>query len=248
MKISVCIATFNGENYILYQINSILSQLSETDEVIIVDDASHDDTVNLIKSLNDKRVDLLVNKSNLGHVKSFSTAMELAKGDIVFLSDQDDIWLPNRLKTMIEALKNSRAYLLTSNSIFINSKGDPIEYNLDGVQGKNSTHNLGNIIDIFLGKTNYFGCAMVYKKELNEIILPIPQYVESHDLWMAIASNLMGLNLHIDEPTFKRRIHNRNASIIQRNIIKKLKSRFIFCSMIIDLAFRIIKKHYEKTI
>ncbi len=241
MDISVCIATFNGEKYIELQINSIIKQLDSFDEVIIVDDCSKDNTLKIIQSLNDTRIKIYQNDVNNGHVYSFSRAIELATKKIIFMSDQDDIWTNNRLILMKEKLLNSSALLLTSNSEFIDSLGNKIDFKIDGVYEINSFKYLNNIIDIFRGKTNYYGCAMAFKSELKKIILPMPNYVESHDLWIAMAANLIKSNVHFNDITLERRIHGSNASVVNRRLILKLKSRIVFLKSLIQLIFRKFK-------
>lgn len=238
MDISVCIATFNGEKYIEFQINSIIEQLDSFDEVIIVDDCSQDNTVKIIQSLNDPRIKIYQNEINRGHVYSFSRAIELTTKNLIFMSDQDDVWKNNRLILMKEKLLNSSALLLSSNSEFINSGGIKIDFKIDGVDEINSFKYFSNIIDIFRGKTNYYGCAMAFKSELKKYILPMPNYVESHDLWIAMAANLIKSNLHSNEITLERRIHGANASVVNRRLILKLKSRIVFLKSLIQLIVR----------
>ncbi|MFM1853736.1 MAG: Chondroitin polymerase [Bacteroidota bacterium] len=239
MRISIGLATYNGEKFVLEQINSVLNQLGTEDEVIIVDDCSCDHTVELIRGLQDSRIKLILNEHNLGHVKSFDKAISLANNQIIFLCDQDDIWLPGRVKLMYEKLSASDSLLLTSNSIFIDANGKPLEYYIDGVSSSNSSRYFHNILDIFKGKTNYFGCAMVIDHRLKKIILPFPFYVESHDLWIAMAANLLRSNSHIDQATFQRRIHSNNASVIERNIFRRIFSRVLFFISLVHLIIRI---------
>ena len=154
------------------------------------------------------------------------------------MSDQDDIWMENSVFNLINSLQNSEALLVSSNTIFIDSKGNIIEYPTDGVNSKYSNHNYKNIIDIFIGKENYYGCTMAFKKELKELILPIPHYVESHDLWIAMAANIMNSNLHYDNTSLKRRVHGENASIVSRDIYLKLWSRVVFIRSMFHLIIR----------
>ena len=95
MKISVCIATYNGAKYIEEQVQSILYQLSEKDEIINSDDGSKDNTLAIIKSLNDARIKVIHNTLKHGLVSNFENAIKHADGDYIFLSDQDDIWTSN---------------------------------------------------------------------------------------------------------------------------------------------------------
>ncbi|MFN3784292.1 MAG: glycosyltransferase [Spirosomataceae bacterium] len=244
MNISICLATYNGESYIKIQLDSIIPQIEKNDEIIVVDDCSVDNTVNIIESFNDDRIKIFKNEVNRGHVYSFNRAIELATNEIIFMSDQDDIWKNNRVNLMKSKLLTSNALLLSSNSEFIDSNGIEIDYRIDGVIEKNSNRYFRNIIDIFKGKTNYYGCAMVFRRELKRYILPIPRYVESHDLWIAMAANLLGTNLHFEEVTLQRRIHISNASVISRSLLPKLWSRIVFLVSVFDIFVR--KSSHQK--
>ena len=242
LKVSICMATYNGEKYVAEQINSVLDQLSSDDELVIVDDCSTDNTFQIILNFNDPRIKVYKNENNRSHVFTFSRVISLAKNEIIFMADQDDFWLKGRISLMKAKLMDSGKLLLSSNSEFIDSEGERINFHLDGVSSNQSFSHFKNIIDIFKGKTNYVGCAMAFKKELNNVILPIPSFVESHDLWIAIAGNLLRSNLHMNEATLKRRIHSNNASIVSRKILLKLWSRFIFFISLLVLIKRIFLK------
>ena len=235
-------ASYNGENFIRKQIESILKDLNDDDELIIVDDCSSDKTIKKIQRFNDSRIRLFINKQNKGEIYSFNRAIQHAKNDYIFLSDQDDIWHQGRSDLMINHLSKSSAMLLTSNFSWIDKNDKPIEISFDGVSSSHSTRNLLNIYDIFIGKTNYFGCAMVFKKEFVNTICPIPRYVESHDLWIAIASNLYKSNMHIDDQTFKKRMHDSNATstISKRPLTSKVYSRIIFLRSILTIYKRMV--------
>ena len=243
MNCSICICTYNGNLYLHEQIMSILSQISHDDEVIVIDDCSSDNTVDLILNYQDNRINVIVNEFNLGPVKSFEKAITQAKNGLIFLSDQDDIWKEGRYQIMKSTLLESDAFLLSSNSIFIGKNNESINFKIDGVFANDSKNYIGNIIDIFIGKTNYYGCCMIFKNQLIDIILPIPSFVESHDLWIAMCSNLAKKNIHIDEPTLMRRIHGNNASVISRGIIKKIQTRFLFVIQIFVIYKRLIFKY-----
>jgi len=107
MNVSVCIATYNGEKYIKEQLTSILIQLEDTDEIIISDDSSTDQTVEIIKSLDDKRISIFEHQIFKSHVYNFENALKHAKGDYIFLADQDDIWLPGKINKTLSLLQNN---------------------------------------------------------------------------------------------------------------------------------------------
>lgn len=226
MNISVCMATYNGEKYIDEQLKSILSQIDRDDEVIIVDDCSTDNTVNIILGFKDERIQLYKNGKNKKHVYTFSKAIEKAKNDLIFLSDQDDIWEPGRVDKFKSYFMISDVLLISSNFSLFNQY---TYKNMDHPLKKNgSTKYLKNIIGILMGKRAYYGCAMAFRKELREFILPIPQYVESHDIWIALTANLLKSNMHIEEITLSRRIHDNNVSNPHRSFLRKIKTRIFF--------------------
>ena len=240
MTVSVCLATYQGERYIERQLRSILEQLGANDEVIVVDDCSRDRTVEVIESVGDPRIKLFRNPINRREVYSFGRAIEIATGDIVFLSDQDDVWLPGRVRLMVDRLQKSDAALITSNFEWMDADERPLDVAFDGVSSTASARHFRNIADIFIGKTNYFGCAMAFKRELIPLIAPIPSYVESHDLWIALAANQIGSNLHIDDKTLRKRRHDSNttSTVSSRSLFLRLRSRLIFARSMIDLSTR----------
>ncbi len=244
MSISVCMATYNGEKYLSRQLRSILDQLTDDDEVIVVDDCSVDRTVETVKQLDDDRITVYVNDRNRGEVFSFGRAISLAKRDFLFLSDQDDIWIPGRVALMRQHLIESRASVVSSNFEWIDTNEEPIDEPFDGVASRDSKKHLKNIVDIFVGKTNYFGCAMAFRREFASVIAPIPSFVESHDLWIALASNFASSNTHLDEKTLLKRKHSNNATstVSTRSLYRKLRSRVVFAVGLMVLFVRIYLK------
>src|SRR5674476_13034 len=105
--ISVCLTTYNGEEYILEQIQSILCQIGNDDEVIISDDGSTDHTLKILNKQEDHRIKIYHNNNSKGIISNIENALTYAKGDIIFLADQDDVWLPNKVRICSEALINN---------------------------------------------------------------------------------------------------------------------------------------------
>lgn len=239
MNISVCMATYNGRDYINDQINSILEQLSSEDEIIVVDDCSTDNTVKLLEAFNDNRIKIYKNSENRREVYSFGRSMSLANNPIIFLSDQDDIWIKDRVVKMKTQLLNSDKLLISSNFDIINNNPSKTVKPLNKLKAKESSKYLGNIVSIFLGKKDYYGCAMAFKHNFLKLILPIPTFVESHDLWIAIAGNMIKSNLHLEEQLLIRRIHSNNVTDQNRLFFAKLNARIIFLKSIIVLTYRL---------
>jgi glycosyltransferase involved in cell wall biosynthesis len=241
-RVSVCLASYNGEKYICEQMESILSELSTFDEIIVVDDCSKDNTIQLIKEFNDPRIKIFLNDHNRRHVYTFNRAISLATNDVIMLADQDDVWLHGRVSLLVNNLIDSGVFFISSNYDYIDASGNLIDQvNRHELLSRDSNRNLKNIMNIFLGRINYFGCAMAFRKELKSIILPVPSYIESHDLWIAMASNIAGSTLHINEKTLMRRLHQLNQTNPNRSLLLKIKSRIIFLMSILTLILRFIK-------
>src|SRR6478736_1009903 len=104
-KVSVVMAVYNGEKYIKDQLNSILSQIDDSTEVIISDNGSIDNTLEIIKEFKDPRIKLYQNEEYKGSAFNFEFGLKKASGNIIFLSDQDDVWLENKVTVVKEYLK-----------------------------------------------------------------------------------------------------------------------------------------------
>lgn len=236
-KVSVCMACYNGASYIEEQIASILSQLEQEDELIIIDDGSKDATAKIVLGVNDPRIQFIKNEINLGVNQTFEKAIKMATGEYIFMADQDDIWTEGRLNLMLEPLE--KGYLLVSgNSTFIGTSGEIIDFHLGDLYAEDSDRYGKNIMRIFTGHAYYYGCAMAFRRELNKVIFPFPSYIESHDLWIAMAANLLKSNYHLQETVLKRRIHGKNASVVNRKLNEKLYARWIFIKSYGTLLWR----------
>lgn len=240
-NISVCMATYNGSAYVVDQIKSILDQLIDGDELIIIDDSSSDNTREKILDFKSPEINLIVNSKNLGVNCSFEKAIKVAKNEYIFLADQDDIWVDNRIEIMMGVLRNDNVSLVSGNSIFVDESMNIIEYTIGDLKDRDSSFMIKNLMRIFKGTAGYYGCAMGFKKELTNLIIPFPKYIESHDLWIAKASILENKSRHLDDKVLCRRIHGGNASVIERPLTEKIKSRIIFLISISELIKRKFK-------
>ena len=239
MKISVCIATYNGEKYLKNQIDSIINELSLNDEIIVCDDQSVDETISFLENYNDSRIKIFINATRLGHVRNFEKAISMATGEYVFLSDQDDVWIPGRVKKMMNCLvSNPSALMVASNFDLINEFEEKTgEFRLLGaVRGSK----LMQVIDIFLGRMPYYGCTFLFKKQFRGYFLPIPAGVESHDIWMALVASSLGRVVNIPDATLMHRIHGGNLTVKKRrSILLVLRSRVVFFYQLVRRFFEL---------
>ena len=207
MKISVCLATYNGEKYIKEQLDSILPQLSANDEIIISDDNSTDDTINIIRSLNDERIKIYVNKTK-GIVKNFENALNNASGDIIFLSDQDDVWKNDKVKKILSAFSSDNSLTFVfSNAEIIDENGISKNYNFF----KDNEANYTSIFKAFF-KNQFLGCTIAFKSELKSKILPFPYGIPMHDWWIGVLSLFYGKVKFLNESLISYRRHNNNVT------------------------------------
>jgi glycosyltransferase involved in cell wall biosynthesis len=121
-RVSVAMATCNGERWLDAQLDSILAQLASDDELVIVDDASTDSTRERIAARADARIRLTANATNLGVRASFERALTLVRGEFIFLADQDDVWLPDKRAALVEELE-SGALLALGDATVIDGEG-----------------------------------------------------------------------------------------------------------------------------
>ena len=181
--ISVCMATYNGEKYIELQLRSILPQLSEDDEVIVSDDASTDQTLDVVRRLNDNRIKIVHHETDHGYTRNFENALKYAKGDYIFLSDQDDEWLPEKVQVTLQALQN--ADFVVSDCITKDEQG--------------------NVLDPSRFKT------FKIKKQA-ALPFPENSYSVEHDLWLAAVAELYFKVELINQPLIIYKRHGNNTS------------------------------------
>ena len=209
VRVSVCMATYNGQEYVTEQIQSILSQLSPEDELIIVDDASKDSTLDVVRGLEDPRIVLLPSAENKGYVASFEKAVSASRGEYIMLSDQDDIWLPGRVETLVNALQ-TKDFAASNFTVF---GGPANRYHKVQLKESDSGRWLANLVTTWIGIRPYYGCTMAFRAAAKKQILPFPEFLtETHDQWIAIVANLNRSMVHVAAPTVARRLHDDNTT------------------------------------
>lgn len=237
--ISVCIATFNAGPYILAQLESILVQIACDDEVIVFDDQSTDETVCIIKSLQDPRIRLFEQKERKGVILNFECALDVAKGNFIFLSDQDDVWLPGKVFKCLSALETNTA--IVTDCIVVDEQLSPIAPSFFAI--RNSRKGLiKNLV-----ANSYMGCCMAFRREVLTIALPFPKNIPMHDAWLGLAAELNGQVLFHPEPLLLYRRHKANASQLKskNSFYSKLRSRMLLLVEIVKLQFRLSTVHHR---
>ncbi len=219
-KISVCIATYNGEKYIKEQLNSILTQLKKDDEIIISDDGSTDKTVEIIKTYVDPRMKFFLNTNGKGPIKNFENAIGKAVGDFIFLSDQDDLWNNTKVEEILTAFSSDEDLtMIFSNADIIDEDGVSKGYSFF----KDNNANDKSIIKSFF-KNQFLGCTIAFKSELRSKILPFPSKIPMHDWWIGILNLHYGKVLFLNKNLISYRRHNNNVTSESSSNLSKIVS------------------------
>jgi len=217
-SISVAMATYNGERYIKDQIDSILSELKENDELVISDDGSYDDTVKIIRHINDPRIKL-VKGPRFGVKQNFANAIKNCSGKYIFLADQDDIWLKGKVNKVLKLFTKDVTCVL-HDAYIVDEKLNVI--NSSFFKYRNSR--LGKINNIV--KNSYVGCCMAFSSELKPLILPIPDDIEMHDQWIGLISEKYGKSVLLNEQLILYRRHDSNTSSFKHyGVLKMFNNR-----------------------
>lgn len=217
--ISVCLTTYNGHRFIREQIDSILMQLSVDDELIISDDGSTDGTLDILASYAaDKRVRLFNHdKIKQKYVFSYTTAnikyaLKQVRGDVIFLADQDDVWLPHKVETMLKYCQDYDLVLADCKDVD-KDLHTICESHFQLYNAKiGFWHN-------FIGPCCYLGSNMCFKRELMDKFVDIPDSVP-HDLWIGTIANLRGNMFLLPEKTMLYRRHDANVSAINNRVFE----------------------------
>jgi glycosyltransferase involved in cell wall biosynthesis len=229
MKISVCMAAYNGAQYIRRQLASILNQLGPDDQLVVVDDGSTDNTVQIIEGFKDSRILLHINAFNMGVVRTFDRALHLAQGDLIFLSDQDDRWYDNKISIIRKVFSSQDVDLIVHDAVIV--EGDHMISSSLFKFGNSSAGVIKNIIS-----NTYTGCCMAFKRDILGKVLPIPAKKGIfHDAWIGIIAEYYGYKIaFIDVPLIEFNRHDRNVSTMKRRKLSRILSeRIVLLSAII---------------
>ncbi|ASW75055.1 glycosyltransferase family 2 protein [Chryseobacterium piperi] len=255
MKLSVALCTYNGSRYIEKQLLSIINQTIVPDEIIICDDRSSDNTVqiieNFIKTHPDINIKIFINESSLRTIKNFEKAVSLCSGDWLFLSDQDDMWKKNKVEKMLNFIaQNSETLLLFTDGQLVDENDSNLESSLwekwkfNPEIRKKWLNNENAFEDLVHNKNYVTGATVMISRKLLKDTLPfdIPKGYY-HDCWLAVnAAGLNGLR-YMNECLIDYRIHQQQqvgitsggndisnimieTNISQKQYIKKLYRKY----------------------
>ena len=209
MQISIALTTYNGAQFLQMQLDSFRTQARLPDELVVCDDGSTDETIEILERF--KRdvqfsVRIYRNSKNLGHEQNFGKAIELCEGEIIFLSDQDDVWFPEKIATVEKLFASRPEILVVINDLEITDAslqrtGHTVigQTRASGTLGENS-------------KSFIIGCGSAFRSRLRTLILPIPALAYGHDKWLHDVAHVIGSRHVLEQSLQLYRRHGSNAS------------------------------------
>lgn len=214
MKVSIAMCTYNGAKYIREQLDSILRQTEKDWELVVCDDCSKDDTLKILHEYADRyaRIRVYQNATNLGFFKNFEKALGLCHGDYIAPCDQDDIWTANHLEKLLTILGDKT--LACGNSELVDANGKSLGLTLSEQEHLYRVPNdpLDLALSIFLCRNPFQGANMLFRRELLVKVLPFPQEIGYHDVWLSCLSCFDKGMSYTFEIINHYRIHGNNAS------------------------------------
>lgn len=242
--VDILLATYNGERYLRQQIDSILNQTNSNFRLIISDDKSSDGTADILKEYEkkDSRIKVFIQENNLGYIKNFEFLLKQVENDYYMLSDQDDVWLAQKVEHSLKKLKEDNADLVYTDLEVVDKdlnvmyqsfwKFLKIDYKIKKYKDYRVEY-LYNVVT---------GCTLISKKRFIDLILPIPnnsKYVP-HDYWIALAVAMNGKISYLDEKTIKYRQHGNNQIGTE-----KTSHKFKRFEQVRNLFITVKKEHFE---
>jgi len=224
MKISIAMTTYNGEKYIKAQLVSLLNQTRQADEVIIADDRSTDDTYLIVDAFIAEHHltnwTFYVNETNLGFVQNFKSVIHKTQGDLIFLCDQDDVWLPEKLADLEELFEhNQQAIAINSSFYFIDNKDSLFQI----AQRRNTSNQniiasnlpLGAFVKIKFSTVIRYnispGCTMAFRSSIKDMLLSKKEFIIPHDWEINLLACISEGLYFYNKPLINYRIHESNT-------------------------------------
>jgi glycosyltransferase involved in cell wall biosynthesis len=248
--ISICMATYNGEQFLRQQMDSILAQSNQDWQLLIRDDGSIDNTVNIIKDYASRlpsKVRLVTdNEGRLGASLNFGKLLEYADAEYVMFSDQDDVWLPNKVELTLNAMKAAEQ-IYPNKPILIHTDLQVMDSQLNTIANsmwryQKLSPGAGDNLNRIMAQNVVTGCTVMINKKARAVSMPIPKEAVLYDWWLALNVCKHGKIVYLSIPSILYRQHSDNQVGAQRiNAIHFLKK---LCSIreLMSARYRMIKK------
>lgn len=234
MKISIALCTSNGQTYLQDQLESYLNQTLTPDELVVCDDVSADDTIAILREFARSApfpVRIYRNEKQLGYVKNFERAVLLCDGEIIFFSDQDDVWDPQKIELMAAALEKSRNVGVTfCDAEIVNSDLQPTGrtlwemFRFNKRLQKKVIH--GRATEVLIKMDLFWGLTVAFRSEYRDKLIPFYPGT-GHDTWTAMLVAFMSDISIVQKPLVKYRQHSDNFTGVRKKPLNSILSATI---------------------
>jgi glycosyltransferase involved in cell wall biosynthesis len=228
-RISIALCTYNGSDFLNEQLKSFLAQTKLPDELVICDDSSEDETVEIVKEFAKSSpfpVRIYVNEQNLGSTKNFERAISLCTGDIIFLSDQDDVWRSDKIELMYDGFaKSKNTGLVFSDAEVVNENLKtlkPSVLDFSFAAKERAAAKRKGLFTMMLKKNVVIGATMAFRREYKNFFMPIPAHLPNvlHDGWIALITSAVSKTVCVEKPLIKYRQHPTQQLGINSKFLK----------------------------
>ncbi len=232
LKISIALCTYNGAKFLAEQLDSFLEQTRLPDELVVGDDCSNDKTVQIIEDFAKTApflVRLEINKKNLGSTKNFEQTILRCAGDLIFLSDQDDVWMPEKLEKIIAAFeKSDKIGMVFSDAVLVGENLEPLGYNLwdfSFTKEEQQRAKERKMLEVLIDRNVVTGATMAFRAHLRDFFSPIPTDIPLivHDGWIALIIASISNIIFIKHPLVEYRQHSSQQLGIDWQVKQRLK-------------------------
>jgi glycosyltransferase involved in cell wall biosynthesis len=236
MNVEILLATYNGEKYLEEQIDSILNQSFIDWNLVIRDDKSEDKTLHIIEKYVQKypqKIFLIQDgesNSRLGASQNFSKLLKHSSADYILFSDQDDIWLSNKIKDSLEHMWDLESSWGKTLPILVHTDLSIVSRNLELIHPSYWQHQYldpqRSNLNHFLVRNLITGCTILVNRALKNLAIPVPDAAYMHDWWLALVATAFGKISYLSESTILYRQHTSNEVGAQSKSFKDIISRF----------------------
>lgn len=233
MKISVAMTTYNGAKHLKLQLDSFANQVRMPDELVVCDDHSNDETLDILNKFADAacfEVRVISNEKNIGYIANFEKAISQCTGDVIFLSDQDDYWFPNKINSIVSIFESNPIVWLVINDAEITDElltptGLTVIGQLNAV-GQGAEHHI-------------LGCCSAFRRDMVQPLFPIPIGTYSHDIWLHLLGNSLSCRYVVSRCLQYYRRHGSNSSNNITSSVSKVSSFKLFLHTLCSKDFRV---------
>ena len=217
--IDILLATYNGEKFLKEQIESILSQTCGNWKLLIRDDGSNDNTIDIINAFSQRypdKIELIKDADgNIGPAQNFSRLLQNSTGQYVMFCDQDDVWLPKKIETTLNKIKETEN-IYPNIPLLVHTDLKVVDADLNTIAESFWSYNKidperDSIPERIIYRNTVTGCTAMINKKAKQIAAPIPKFVRLHDWWIALNVAKYGRIFYISEPAVLYRQHRENV-------------------------------------